>query len=172
VPAWRDARLVVAGGASMLDHRAARDAWLQRLDALGLAEGRDQPVLRTGPLPDALVPALMRRATLLAMPSLVEGFGLAALEALACGTPVLVSRRQPFTEHLAGAAGVAWCDPLDVADIAAGLQAAARLPRCARPPRVCLDHSWERSAELHEAWYRDVLARRATKAAAPLSTPA
>lgn len=153
-PAWAHAQLVVAGGASMLDHREARSAWSQALQSLGLREGPGQPILRTGPLPDPVMPALMRRATLLAMPSLVEGFGLAALEALACGTPVLVSRRPPFTEHLAGCDAVAWCDPEDVADIATGLAHAAALPRPAAVPAVCQQHSWSRSARLHDAWYR------------------
>ena len=156
-PAWHDARLVVAGGASMLDHGAARRDWQAALAETGLAEGPQQPVLRTGPLADALLPALMRRANLLAMPSLVEGFGLAALEALACGTPVLVSRRAPFTETLDGTPAVAWCDPASVPSIAAGLAEALALPRLPVPPPVCLAHSWGRSAALHEAWYQRVL---------------
>ncbi|WP_326535908.1 MSMEG_0565 family glycosyltransferase [Pseudorhodoferax sp.] len=155
--AWVDARLVVAGGASMLDHGAARRDWQACLAASGLAEGPDQAALRTGPLPDALLPALMRRADVLAMPSLVEGFGLAALEALACGTPVLVSRRPPFTETLEGTPAVAWCDPEHVASIAAGLADALALPRLSSPPPVCVAHSWARSAALHEAWYQRVL---------------
>ncbi|CAN7338850.1 MSMEG_0565 family glycosyltransferase [Pseudorhodoferax sp. LjRoot39] len=155
-PAWAGARLVVAGGASMLDHGAERRAWLATLAATGLAEGPRQSVLRTGPLPDALLPALMRRADLLAMPSLVEGFGLAALEALACGTPVLVSRRAPFTETLHDTPAVAWCDPEDVASIATGLQQALALPRLMEPPPVCVAHSWARSAALHEDWYQRV----------------
>lgn len=157
-PAWHDARLVVAGGASMLDHGAARRDWQAALAETGLAEGPQQPVLRTGPLPDALLPALMRRADVLAMPSLVEGFGLAALEALACGTPVLVSHRAPFTETLEGTPAVAWCDPTSVPSIAAGLGDALALPRLSSPPPVCLSHSWARSAALHEAWYQRVLA--------------
>ena len=156
-PAWAQAQLVVAGGASMLDHRAARSAWAQDLQALGLAEGPGQPVLRTGPLPDPMMPVLMRRAAVLAMPSLVEGFGLVALEALACGTPVLVSRRPPFTEHLAGQPHVAWCEPEDVASIAEGLRTAMALPRPEAPPDVCRAHSWARSAAAHEAWYARVL---------------
>lgn len=153
-PAWAQAQLVIAGGASMLDHREARTAWTQALHTLGLCEGPGQAVLRTGPLPDAVMPALMRRATLLAMPSLVEGFGLAALEALACGTPVLVSRRPPFTEHLAGCDAVAWCDPESISDITAGLARAAAMPRPASLPQVCQQHSWSHSAALHDAWYR------------------
>ncbi|WP_157268207.1 MSMEG_0565 family glycosyltransferase [Azohydromonas aeria] len=157
-PAWADARLVMAGGASLLDHGPALRGWGDALRELGLSEGTDAAVWRTGPLPDAALPALMRRARLLAMPSLVEGFGLVALEALACGTPVLVSQRPPFTEHLAGCPAVAWCDPLDEGSVAAGLQQAALLPRPSSPPSVCLEHGWARSAALHEAWYREVLA--------------
>ena len=98
------------------------------------------------------------RADLLAMPSLAEGFGLAALEALACGTPVLVSRRAPFTETLHDTPAVAWCDPEDVASIAIGLQTALALPRLQASPPVCVAHSWTRSAALHEDWYQRVLA--------------
>ncbi|HEY9105372.1 MAG TPA: MSMEG_0565 family glycosyltransferase [Roseateles sp.] len=165
--AWRDARLVIAGGASMLDHGAARLEWQAALQTHGLAEG--EAVQRTGPLPDDALPMLMRRATLLAMPSLVEGFGLAALEALACGTPVLVSRRRPFTEHLANTPHVAWCDPESIDSIATGLREAAAVPKICTPPAVCQTHSWERSAALHADWYRATLASLARPADAALA---
>jgi glycosyltransferase-like protein len=163
--AWADAQLVVAGGASMLDHRAARREWVEALELLGLVEGPGEAVLRTGPLADEQLPPLMRRARMLAMPSLVEGFGLVALEALACGTPVLVSERPPFTEHLRGCASVAWCDPEEVGSIASGLQRAMQLPRPAEPPAVCRQHSWGHSAQRHEDWYR-----RTLRSALPLSS--
>lgn len=154
-------RLVVAGGASLLDHRHTQAAWAERCAALGLHEGPGAPVQRLGPVADAELPALLRGACALAMPSLAEGFGLVALEALACGTPVLVSRRAPFTEHLAGCAHAAWCEPEDVASIAAGLAQAVRLPRAEAPPPVCTAHAWSRSAAVHEAWYARVAAGQA-----------
>jgi hypothetical protein len=58
---------------------------------------------------------------------------------------------------LRGCESVAWCDPEHVPSIAAGLRQAARLPRPQATPRVCQDHSWARSAERHEAWYRRTL---------------
>ncbi len=58
---------------------------------------------------------LYRGALLVVVPSLVEGFGLPALEAMACGTPVLASRAASLPE-VVGDAG-AYMDPLDVADI-------------------------------------------------------
>jgi glycosyltransferase-like protein len=169
-PAWAQARFVVAGGASMLDHSSARHAWQQALGELGLSEGPGAPVLRTGPLPDEMLPTLMRRADVLAMPSLVEGFGLVALEALACGTPVLVSNRPPFTEHLKEAPSVAWCDPERIDSIAAGLRVAACMPKLTEPPPVCLSHAWERSAALHEAWYLCTLHASTTTPAEALTS--
>jgi glycosyltransferase involved in cell wall biosynthesis len=56
-----------------------------------------------------------RGATLLVLPSLIEGFGLPALEAMACGTPVVVSRNTALPE-VVGEAGL-FVDPLDVQDM-------------------------------------------------------
>ena len=46
------------------------------------------------------MPALYRCADVLVLPSLNEGFGLVVLEAMASGTPVVISRIAPFTEYL------------------------------------------------------------------------
>jgi glycosyltransferase-like protein len=160
-----DARLVIAGGASLLDH----DAYASRFADLRQALGLQDAVQLLGALPDEALPALYRRATALAMPSLQEGFGLVALEALACGTPAIVSRRAPFTEHFQPE-DVLWCDPEDPASIAQALLASlghsaedhARLHTVrARAPQVCAALSWSRSAARHEALYLHELSRRA-----------
>jgi glycosyltransferase-like protein len=146
-------QLVVAGGASLLDHSAESKAFHAEAAAAGLAIGPGEPIVITGPLPDAEMPALYRRADVLAMPSLLEGFGLAALEALACGTPAVVSRIAPFTEHFSDD-DVAWADPLQPASIADALQRAVARGRHRRAPPVCLRYSWSTSAARHEALYR------------------
>ena len=69
-------------------------------------------MIRTGPLPQALMPALYRAAHALVFPSIKEGFGLVVLEAMASGVPVVTSRIAPFTEYL-GDGDVLWCDPCD-----------------------------------------------------------
>lgn len=51
-------------------------------------------------IPDADLPALMRGALALVQPSHVEGFGLPALEAMACGTPVIGSTASALSEVL------------------------------------------------------------------------
>jgi glycosyltransferase involved in cell wall biosynthesis len=107
----RPERLVLAGAAGwkygpLLD-QVARD----RLQ---------DAVVITGYLPGAELGALYRHATLLAFPSLYEGLGLPALEALAWGTPLVTSRGTAM-EEFAGDAAV-YVDPTDVGSIAAALE--------------------------------------------------
>jgi glycosyltransferase-like protein len=161
----RDAQLIIAGGASLLDHSAYAAEFQALVVAADLAVGPGQDLVLTGPLADAEMPALFRQASALAMPSLREGFGLVVLEALACGTPVVVSDRAPFTEYLhdsAVAGHALYVDPLNVDAIADAMQRAAEPERRAAlaraVPAVCRHHSWAASAARHEAVY---LAQRA-----------
>lgn len=73
------------------------------------ASGLSRNVLFTGFLPDDELVALLNRATLLALPSLMEGFGLPAVEAAACGCPVVATCESPLPELL-GEGGI-YIDP-------------------------------------------------------------
>jgi glycosyltransferase-like protein len=155
------AQLVIAGGASLLDHSDCRRSFDALAASAGLVPGPGHDLVLTGALPDADMPALFRRADALLMPSLREGFGLVVLEALACGTPVVVSQRAPFTEYLGdtvGAGHALYADPLDAGSIAAAMRQAidpARRAALARAvPPVCRCHSWSASAAHHVALYR------------------
>ena len=69
-----------------------------------------------GFVPESDLPALYSAARLFAYPSLYEGFGLPALEAMACGAPVVASNRSALPE-VVGQAGLL-VDPLDVTALA------------------------------------------------------
>ena len=73
-------------------------------------------VIMTGFVPDDDLVFLYSRAYALVSPSLMEGFGLPAVEAMACGTPVLSSRAGSLPE-VVGDAGV-YFDPTDVGSMA------------------------------------------------------
>ena len=78
----RPLRLVLAGG----------DGWgSDRVRDAVAASGVPTRVLRPGYLPDSAIAPLFRRAAVVAYPSLAEGFGLNALEALACGAPLVTT---------------------------------------------------------------------------------
>lgn len=86
-----DLRLLVVGG----DAHAREDQWSaeeRRLRGLARDLNLDGRVLFIGSRPQAQLPLLYSAADVVAVPSLYESFGLVALEAQACGTPVVASR--------------------------------------------------------------------------------
>lgn len=153
------ARWVIAGGASLLDHAG----YQHRFDALlRSSPALDRAVRRLGPVDDAVMPSLYRLADVLVFPSLKEGFGLAVLEAMSCGTPVVTSHIAPFTEYL-GDGDVVWCDPLNAASIANAIVTAIGEPLHGRLKKrghsIARRHDWGRTAEAHLPIYRKLMAR-------------
>jgi len=125
---------------------------MERLAPLGLR--------RLGHLERADLIAVLQAATVFVFPSLYEGFGLPAAEAMACGVPVMVSNSSSLPE-VVGAAGRLF-DPDDPADLAGGLRewldspallAAAR----ARGLERARELTWQRSAEVHARVFREAL---------------
>jgi glycosyltransferase-like protein len=164
------ARWIIAGGASVLDHGAYRAAFDAARAASGLPE---DAVTILGPLPDPEVAALYRAADALLFPSIAEGFGLAVIEAMACGTPVIASRIAPFTEYL-GSSDAAWCDPADPHSIAAAM-AASLAPGRRRALivagfAVAARHAWAAVAEAHLPAYARLSATVGSAAPAPAAT--
>jgi glycosyltransferase involved in cell wall biosynthesis len=106
--------LVLAGGDGGMPYDA-REAIAER--------DLQAAVVVTGFLPDDLLPRAYNAADVFVYPSLYEGFGLPVLEAMACGTPAVVSQATSLPE-VAGDAAVL-VDPLDTSALAAALVAVA-----------------------------------------------
>jgi glycosyltransferase involved in cell wall biosynthesis len=102
-----DVRLVVAGPAGATPATGAE---------VETAAGR---INWLGYVPDSDLPALYNGAGVFAFPSLYEGFGLPAIEAMRCGTPVMAACRGSLPE-VVGNAGVL-VDPTDERDMARAL---------------------------------------------------
>ncbi|MCJ2038635.1 MSMEG_0565 family glycosyltransferase [Methylobacterium sp. J-059] len=158
-----EAQLVVAGGASLLDHADYRARCRDALARAGLAVGPGQAVVETGPVAQAVMPALYRRADALVFPSLSEGFGLCVLEAMASGTPAIVSDCAPFTEYL-GPRDALFVDPDDAAAIARAMKATLDPEVRARliPAGLAIakTHPWRLCAERHLPAYAACARRR------------
>jgi glycosyltransferase involved in cell wall biosynthesis len=123
---------------------------------LGLADR----VRFTGGIPESDKPALYSAALFFAFLSLYEGFGLMPLEAMACGTPVLASRRSSLPE-IVGEGGVL-VDPADINDVVRGLRFllddATRQALRRRALTQASRFSWQRTACLTLEAYSSAIA--------------
>jgi glycosyltransferase involved in cell wall biosynthesis len=122
--------------------------------------GVEADVQFQGRLPTADVAALYRGAIALVYPSLLEGFGLPIVEAMACGTPVVTSNRSSMVEVAGEAAELV--DPLDVGALAGALAALLRDPRRRADLRRrglarAGAFSWERAARETAAVFAEAL---------------
>lgn len=110
-----DAKLVVAGMMA-----EGRGGWMYQ-DTLEKAKSLRDRIEFTGYVPNEDVPGLMKGAIAYVLPSLYEGFGIPAIEAMACGTPVLVSKVSSLPE-ICGEAATYIDDPSDIDSIKQGLK--------------------------------------------------
>ena len=158
-----DPVLAIVGGHSFQDYRAYVERVLAMLPGLGLRLGTD--VVRLGTVPDDELPGWYAAADVLAFPSTKEGWGLAVLEAMSAGLPVVASDLPVFLEYLrpgtdavivpagdAAALSKALADVLDNPPLAARLRAAGLA--------VAGRFSWQQSAREHQAVYAAALPGR------------
>ncbi|MCC7107340.1 MAG: glycosyltransferase family 4 protein, partial [Chloroflexi bacterium] len=125
--------------------------------------GIETSVLVPGFVPAAEQPLWYNAASLFVYPSLYEGFGLPPLEALACGTPVVVSNAASLPE-VVGQAGLL-VDPLDEHGLAEAIRRGLgdeewRTTMSEAGPVQAASFSWQRMARQTLAVYDDLLSER------------
>jgi glycosyltransferase-like protein len=143
----RTARLVIAGGETLFDYRAYREEFDRACSR------HDVEPLVLGPVAHDELPALVATADAFAFPSTKEGFGLAAMEALAAGVPVVMSDL-PVLRDVFGSTVRFGTDP---AGLALALGVALDHPDQARRTAgrsLAHAHTWPSAARAHLALYR------------------
>ena len=162
----RDPLLVVAGGATLFDHREEIDRFARRRAQLGLG---DSAVRLLGPRTDEQLELLYRSADMFAFPSVVEGFGLVVLEAMAAELPVVTSDIEVLRDVAVPERSAVVAGSGDAAAFARGLRRVAsdetlRARLRAGGRGVVERYGWPAAARAHERVYADLLARPAAVA--------
>jgi glycosyltransferase-like protein len=139
-------RLVIAGGETLFDHRDYRARWEARAAVLGV-----EPVV-LGQVPDDDLPSLVAAADVFAFPSVKEGFGLAAMEALAAGVPLVV-RDLPVLREVFGPAARFAATPEALAAELDGALTGGDETRRAAGLHLAARHTWSEAARRHLDFY-------------------
>lgn len=159
VAACPEAHLAIVG-------RTTGARFWDNIDDLKAGASRDarttDRILFAGEISDAEMAELLNAGQALVMPSLWEGFGLPALEAMSCGVPVLASDRGSLPE-VVGDGGL-YFDPENRAELAARTIELLTLPGrqadlAAKALARSANFGWDRAADLAEASFRRALRR-------------
>jgi glycosyltransferase involved in cell wall biosynthesis len=121
--------------------------------------GTSEFVRWTGFMPDDELRPLLSGTRALLLPSENEGFGLPAVEAAACGAPVVATTASPLPQLLEG--GGIFVAPGDVNELAAGMRVLLHEPERDRRGRIALERAtrltWRASARATLAALEDVV---------------
>jgi len=151
--------LAVIGAKPFQDYSGYRDRVFERTEDLGLEIGKDLVLLET--VGDAELPSWYQAADAFIFPSIKEGWGLAVLEAMAAGLPVITSDIPVFREYLTDGRDVvmtpagnatALADAMVRVATDAGLR--SRLQQAG--PKVAARFTWEACARQHVAIYQQL----------------
>jgi glycosyltransferase-like protein len=155
----QDPVLLIAGGTTLFDYRHERE----RFDALADELGVSPQVL--GPLPSAEMERLYGAADAFAFPSVKEGFGLVALEALAAELPVVASDLDVFSGFLIDEVSALLVPTGDGPALGRALARLALDPALGDRLRaggrgIVPQYTWDAAAEAHERVYEAFLGAR------------
>lgn len=160
---WRRRRNGTGGSILVMAGPGEGDGFRKNLEARASEMGLNGSVLFTGPLYEDAKWAAYRDADLFVLPSQNENFGNTAAEAIACGTPVLVTDRcgiAPLVDGRAGLVVAHDCGALEsgMARILEDTAVASRLRQGCRAVTDSL--SWAEPIAQMEALYSEVIAEQ------------
>lgn len=153
-----NAQLVIAGGATLFDYQSYRDRFFSLAEDLNIHLG--ESLILTGVLSREDLSTLYQIADAFVFPSTKEGWGLAALEAIASSLPLIASDRAPLTEFLKPDQALL-IDPQSPSAIAQAMKSILQ-PTLAnslieQSQSILSTYTWEASARMHLEHYQQLL---------------
>jgi mannosylfructose-phosphate synthase len=152
-----DLALVVGGGSAAPQERERRVR--EELKDLAAGRGVGDRVTFSGYVTDEDLPYFYRRARAFVLPSKFEPFGMTALEAMACGTPVVATNAGGLARYLKDGHDVLLVDPSVAEELAAAILRAATAEDLAAAlvarghETVAREFSWDAIAAKHVDFY-------------------
>jgi glycosyltransferase-like protein len=158
---------LIGGGETLFDYRDYREEFFSEVLRLGLELDKDLFVL--GNVPESKMQSLYNTADVFVFPSIKEGWGLVAQEAMAAGVPVIASGIEPMTEYLVDQENSLLISPMDCGALAQKIimvfdnsELRSKLIENAR--RTANMYSWENAARKHIEYYNEILKERSISA--------
>ncbi len=155
---FSDVRLVMVGEYEREVFHSDFGTIKTQVEELGIADR----VIFTGYLPDEELVVLLNLSTVLVLPSLMEGLGLPAIEAAACGCPVIATTASPLP-MLLGDGGL-YVDPAKSEELALALTRVLRSESLRRQMReaglaAARQLTWDSVAQLVRSVIQQVVAQ-------------
>lgn len=159
----QQAVMVIGGGQTLFDYRDYRQEFFKMIEDNNLKLGED--VINLGVLKEEEVPLLYQAADCFVFPSVQEGWGLVALEALLTGIPTVVSDIPVFHEFLEHERDALFVDPDNTYQFAAAMIRTVinnelRNKLIRGGIITAAKYSWEDTARRHEQFYLEILEER------------
>ncbi len=140
--------------------------WITKMSfcsrARGLGLELDKDIFVLGNVPESKMQSLYNASDVFVFPSIKEGWGLVALEAMASGVPVVASGIEPMTEYLIDSENALLISPMDYTDLAEKImtvfydtELSLRLIYNGR--NTAKMYSWENAARGHIDFYNGIL---------------
>ncbi len=154
--------LMMAGGETLLDHEPYRREFAAKLSESPLVV--DDEIRLLGVMPDDRMVQLYHAADAFVFPSVKEGWGLVAMEAMQARLPLLISDLPVFHEYARNEENALFVDPFSEQSLAEGMLRLAtdeqlRKALCEGGPQTALQFSWQNAAQAHLDCYHTWLPR-------------
>jgi mannosylfructose-phosphate synthase len=158
-----DIHLVIGGGSPYPKPR--EEQLLNKMERTLDEKGMRDRVHLIGYIPDEKMQLFYQQARLFVLPSTFEPFGMTALEAMACGTPSIVSKFAGVSEFLSDHTNSIIADPTDKEEFAHAILELLNNNRLAEQigneglKHVRENFSWDAIAEKHIRFYERFMSK-------------